>query len=163
MTSTIARAHVCLDCKRLPVQEQPKRVRAIVTKEGEPPRCHTHERERKAKVRDRSRELRWMKQYGITDEEYWELYRAQGEKCAFPRCRATGKRKLLAVDHDRALAVAVTEDHPLAHERDKGCRACIRGLLCGPHNYDLMGRFAVDLEDAIVYRDAPPARLVLAA
>jgi hypothetical protein len=48
--------------------------------------------------------------------------------------------------------------HPVAHDKDRACRWCVRGLLCGPHNFDLMGRFAVDLEDALAYRDNPPAQ-----
>lgn len=83
-----------------------------------------------------------QKTYGLSEGEYWKLYEAQGRKCAFPRCRATGKVRRLAVDHDH-----VTGE--------------VRGLLCGPHNFDLMGKFAGDLEDALAYRDSPPARRVL--
>jgi hypothetical protein len=42
--------------------------------------------------------------------------------------------------------------------RTAACRYCVRGLLCGPHNFDLMGKFLVDLDDAIRYRDNPPAQ-----
>jgi hypothetical protein len=34
----------------------------------------------------------------------------------------------------------------------------VRGLLCGPHNYELVGRYAGDLHDAIAYLQDPPAR-----
>lgn len=80
--------------------------------------------------------------YGLAPGDYARLLEAQGGTCAIPRCPATGKRKRLAVDHD--------------HETGE-----VRGLLCGPHNYDLLGRFAGDLEAALAYLAEPPARRVL--
>jgi hypothetical protein len=86
----------------------------------------------------RARRLR-AQDLRLSEGEYWRLYEAQGRKCAFPRCRATGKVKRLAVDHDH-----ITGE--------------VRGLLCGPHNFDLVGKFAADLRDALDYLADPPAR-----
>ena len=116
-------------------------------------RCATHRRVDVKATRVRRQAYLLDRRHDITEAEYQELYEAQGRKCAFPRCRATGKVKRLAVDHDHDMAEQVC-----GHERERSCRRCRRGLLCGPHNQDLMGRFAGDLEDAIAYRDNPPAR-----
>jgi hypothetical protein len=75
--------------------------------------------------------------YGLSDGEYAALLAYQGGTCAIPRCRANGSRKRLAVDHD--------------HETGE-----VRGLLCGPHNYELLGRFAGDLQDGLDYLADPP-------
>jgi hypothetical protein len=107
----------CVDC----VAEGITTARPIVT-EGKlakfsgpgKPRCVTHARERKKASRT-NRHARMVEQtYGITGEQYWALYEAQGGKCAI--CRwATGKTKRLAVDHD--------------HETGR-----VLGLLCGRCN-----------------------------
>jgi hypothetical protein len=142
----------CVDCRA--AENRPAVPRPIDPRSGpRKPRCATHYRAHKAAAKVRAHDTYVRKTYGLSEGEYWRLYEAQGRKCAFPRCRATGKVKRLAVDHDRDMAVNVC-----GHERDKGCRNCTRGLLCGPHNWDLMGKFAEDLEDAIAYRDNPPAR-----
>lgn len=62
------------------------------------PRCATHHRERK-KALKRAAHARWIeKTYGITSEQYWALYEAQGGHCYI--CQwATGASRLLAVDH----------------------------------------------------------------
>lgn len=84
-------------------------------------RCATHKRE----ARKATSEAAWAKnlllKYGLTVEEYWALYDAQGGVCAIcarskgkdREGRGTGKR--LAVDHD--------------HKTGK-----IRGLCCGKCN-----------------------------
>lgn len=80
--------------------------------------------------------------YGITADEYQSLYEFQGGRCAICRI-ASGKARRLAVDHDHSL---------------EG-RESVRGLLCGPCNFDLLGRHDKDsLERAIDYLDNPPAR-----
>ena len=142
----------CAVCAALPDDDRPSPPRPIVYGTTIPSRrCHTHREADKLAVRARAQAYKLGVRHDITEEEYQELYEAQGRKCWFPRCRATGKVKRLAVDHDRDMAVNVC-----GHEREKSCRQCRRGLLCGPHNQDLMGRFAGDLEDAIAYRDNPP-------
>lgn len=54
------------------------------------------------------------KRYGITREDYWDLYSFQGGLCYICR-RATGKTRRLTVDHDHATGL-------------------VRGLLCRPCN-----------------------------
>lgn len=87
------------------------------------PRCSTHHRE-KQRAQRMSRAVRHVETtYGLTAEEYDELYRFQGGRCAICR-RATGASKRLAVDHDHVLA----RQH--GHPEGKGCGSCCRGLLC---------------------------------
>jgi hypothetical protein len=153
----------CLDCAALPtlhqaIAEAADRDHLAGGKDWRPssprpiapgssprrPRCATHLRAHKRAVKARNHATRVQRVYGLADGEYDRLYAAQGGTCAFPRCRATGKVKRLAVDHD--------------HETGE-----VRGLLCGPHNYQLVGKFAGDLEDAIAYLADPPARATLGA
>jgi Recombination endonuclease VII len=64
-----------------------------------------------------------LRRYGITREDYWDLYRAQGGHCAI--ClRATGKSKRLTVDHDHKTGL-------------------VRGLLCATCN-TILGHFRDD-------------------
>lgn len=118
------------------------------------PRCATCHREELKARRARAADRHIERNFGMTPEQYDELYRAQGGRCYICR-RATGKRKRLAVDHDHALAAL--HGHPI----DKGCPLCWRGLACGPCNQNVLGalgggpetyeRIAADLRD-------PPAR-----
>jgi hypothetical protein len=39
----------------------------------------------------------------------------------------------------------------------------VRGLLCGPHNYQLLGKFAGDLQAGLDYLADPPAARMRAA
>lgn len=121
-------------------------------------RCATHRREDVKAAKARAHDTSTQRTYGVPAGWYAEQYRRQGGKCALPRCRATGKTRRLAVDHDRAKAVTSGPGHPEAHAVDRACRYCVRGLLCFPHNFDLLGRFAVDLQDGLDYLAAPPAQ-----
>jgi Recombination endonuclease VII len=117
------------------------------------PLCVTHNRARKKRNRARSHELRTEKTYGITGAEYAEIKLFQGGKCAICQ-RATGATKNLAVDHQH-------HKDGCDHVPDVGCRACVRGLLCGPCNQTI-GAWDVDaLVRAIVYLRNPPAQVVL--
>jgi hypothetical protein len=160
----------CAVCAALPLlHDQPKGYagplrpstpRPVVYGKTRPSRrCHTHrEADRKAQ-KARAHDTGVQRTFGVPEGWYAAQLARQGGKCAFPRCRAIGKARRLAVDHDRQLAVqAIPGRHPVAHDKDRACRYCVRGLLCGPHNFDLMGKFLVDLEDAIRYRDNPPAQ-----
>ncbi|GAB4584441.1 hypothetical protein Ntsu_22730 [Nocardia sp. IFM 10818] len=103
---------VCVDC----VKEE------ITTKRKAPhpgPRCATHHRKKRTIRRDYSHEKHIGETYGITKEEYWAIYEAQGRKCAICR-RATGVRKKLSVDHDHATGM-------------------VRGLLCTMCNRNVLG------------------------
>lgn len=79
-----------------------------------------------------------MKVYDLEPGEYEELLAFQGGTCAIPSCRARGVARRLAVDHDHATGAT-------------------RGLLCGPHNYQLLGVFANDLQAGLDYLANPPA------
>jgi hypothetical protein len=162
----------CVDCAALPWPMPldpeyddgpigPTRPKTPRKTDGAPPtpRCHTHKRAHQKAQKARAHDTGVQRTFGVPEGWYAAQLARQGGKCAFPKCRATGKARRLAVDHDRKLAVqAIPGRHPVAHDKDRACRYCVRGLLCGPHNFDLMGRFAVDLEDAIAYRDNPPAQ-----
>lgn len=119
------------------------------------PRCTTHDRAVKLRRKVVRQGDQILAGFGITSEEYWEIYRLQGGKCAWCR-RATGTgRKRLAVDHDHAC--------PVGHDPKKGCRLCVRGLLCSTCN-----KFIGWLRDSvnaimrgIHYLSNPPAAQVL--
>lgn len=147
--------HVCIDCQK----EPPRTVRKIWTPPGRPPRCGIHGRAKRDRDRTISHDRRIEAFAGITAAEYWSLYEHQGGTCAIPRCNATGKTKRLAVDHDHVKAAAECTHHP----RKAACRNCIRGLLCGPHNYELIGKYEVDLQDALNYLQHAPAPYILGA
>ncbi|AFF28362.1 EndoVII [Mycobacterium phage RhynO] len=123
----------CIDCT----------AEGITTKRKAPhpgPRCVTHHRAVRAKRKSLSQEQRWMQVYGITAEQYWEIYEEQGGLCYICR-RANGKRKRLSVDHDHATGI-------------------VRGLLCTACNRNVLGHLRDDpeaFERAIDYLDRPPA------
>ena len=155
----------CAKCAALPerpdyvsgrdgVDFRPRTPRPVVYGKTKPSRrCATHRREDLADARTRRSDAHVLRTKGLTAEQYNALYEAQGRKCALPRCRATGKTKRLAVDHDRDMAVNVC-----GHDRDTACEGCVRGLVCGPHNYELLGKYAGDLRDALAYIADPPWR-----
>lgn len=85
-----------------------------------------------------------MKVYGITTEEYWAIYKAQGGVCYMCR-RAKGLTKPLCVDHDHVTGA-------------------VRGLLCNPCNGDVLGHARDEIEffeRAIEYLKDPPAIRVI--
>lgn len=128
------KAHVCVDCKVM--DPPPKTIRKT---QGGPrsQRCQEHRRAHAKRTKDARHNTYVQKVYGLSDGEYQKLLDFQGGTCAIPRCRASGRRKRLAVDHDH----------------DTGTP---RGLLCGPHNYQLLGVFAGDLQAGLDYLADPP-------
>lgn len=105
------------------------------------PRCHSHNRAKKTQRKNVTREQRWEQIYGITAEEYWEIYELQGGVCYIcQRAKGTGKRAL-SVDHCHRTGV-------------------VRGLLCLPCNRNILGHARDDIdffERAIEYLNSPPA------
>lgn len=104
------------------------------------PRCASCHRDVKAARKAASHELYVLKTYGLKAGEYQTLYEAQNSAC-YICCRATGKTKKLAVDHDHATGY-------------------VRGLLCGPCN-KILGHFRDDPEVAervFWYLRNPPAQ-----
>ena len=111
------------------------------------PRCATHHRAVLKARRAAAHEQRVQKIYGLAPGRYAALYAAQGGRCAICR-RATGKAKKLAVDHDHRCCPG-----PVS------CGRCVRGLLCGPCNRDVIGRLDLDgLSRAYWYLVNPPAQ-----
>lgn len=132
-----ARRKPCIDCAD----------EGITTKRKAPhpgPRCATHHR---AKRRARSN-VTWAQRiwetYGITEDEYWEIYEHQEGFCYICR-RANGRRKRLSVDHCHATGM-------------------VRGLLCTGCNRNVLGHLRDEpeaLERAADYLRKPPAVQVL--
>lgn len=105
-------------------------------------RCYTHYHADKKRKSSRSHELRTQSVYGITGQDYKNLYAAQGGKCAICR-KAKGRARRLAVDHEHKSGL-------------------VRGLLCSPCNYGLIGRYDIEaLKRAIEYLERPPAVKVI--
>ncbi|QXN73032.1 endonuclease VII [Mycobacterium phage Phillis] len=135
----------CKDC----IAEGITNVRKPATTRGGKPvpgkRCVTHHRARRQTTRDAAWERRLMDTYGITAEEYWEIYEFQGGCCYICR-RATGKgRKKLSVDHCHTTGF-------------------VRGLLCGPCNRDVLGHLRDEPEAFLRgynYLSSPPAIAVI--
>jgi len=102
----------------------------------------------KREQRARAHEGRVIKTYGLRPGEYQLLLDAQGGKCPVKGCRANGRTKFLAVEHDHKLGFT---------------RLAVRGLMCSMHN-NWIGRAGDDPEvfDSIAaYLRNPPAREVL--
>lgn len=133
---------VCKDC----IAEGVTRYRppAVIDRRGTlapGKRCTTHHRARRNAVRSNAHGRRIEKEFGITAEQYWALYAAQGGRCYICRV-ASGKRKKLAVDHDHETGL-------------------VRGLLCGPDNV-MIGRLRMlGLVNALNYLNNPPAFAVI--
>lgn len=95
-----------------------------------------------------------VRDFGMKPGQYMQLYEAQGGKCWICRV-ATGKTKRLAPDHDHNCIAG--------HPRDKACKLCLRGLLCGPCNFMVIGRLdPAGLQRAYWYLLDPPAPRLLA-
>lgn len=84
-------------------------------------RCFRCQKIAERKQRQSSHERHINLTYGITGAEYKQLLGYQAGKCAIC-CRATGRSRRLAVDHDHSCK----EGHPPKY----GCPECVRGLLC---------------------------------
>lgn len=108
------------------------------------PRCATHHRARRRQTSEGAWAKRIEETYGITAEEYWEIYKAQGGRCYICQ-RATGAAKRLSVDHDHANGL-------------------VRGLLCTRCNKHTLGNARDEIEyfeRAIAYLQSPPAQQVI--
>lgn len=128
---------VCKDCLSLGITTRRK-----ATYPG--PRCASHYREYKALTRERNHAKHIAKTYGLTPDEYLEIYKLQGGKCYICQ-RATGARRRLAVDHDHSTGF-------------------VRGLLCKSCNRYVLGHLRDDTEAmqrAIDYINNPPAFRVI--
>lgn len=137
--------HECVDCAALPIDDRPPRPRPATYGGPRSRRCASHWRDALKGKKKRAHDSRVVKTYGLEPGEYEELLAFQGGTCAISSCPARGVVKRLAVDHDHQTGEA-------------------RGLLCGPHNYQLLGVFAGDLQAGLDYlKDPPMARMRRAA
>lgn len=118
------------------------------------PRCLEHWR---AQKRERARVVhakRVEETYGITGDEYWAIYEAQGGCCAVCGV-AKGYSRMLAVDHEH-------NKPGCSHDPKSGCRRCVRCLACTTCNKVVLGRYDVAaLQRAITVLTDPPAQRVL--
>lgn len=120
--------HDCIDCKVEVADTSSRRApRKIVTTDGEPKRCASHQREFVLRGKKQARARSIERTYGISAEEAHDLYLFQQGRCWLCQ-KATGATKALAVDHD--------------HATDE-----VRGRLCGPCN-QFIGRLGDDPEAA---------------
>jgi hypothetical protein len=109
-------------------------------------------RESKQKTHDRN-----IESEDFTAADYWQLYEMQDGHCAVYTCRAQGKSKFLAVEHDHKCE--------MGHDPSRWCRVCVRGLTCSMHN-EWIGRTGDNPEifDSLAnYLRNPPARETLMA
>lgn len=88
--------------------------------------------------------------YGIGEREYRALYRAQGGCCYVCR-KATGKTRILAVDHD----------HVTGEVRGLVCSGSLTAMTCN-RLIAIFSRAAL-LRAVLMLTDPPPAREVLVA
>ncbi len=145
---------ICIDC----IAEGVTTRRPVADRNGKPyggprsPRCASHKRARKRASSSASHGRYVLQTYGITGEQYWALYEAQGGRCYICQ-RATGRAKRLAVDHDHACCPEIP-----------ACGRCVRGLCCKSCNRDVLGH----LRDSIAafrrgaeYLANPPAWAVI--
>jgi hypothetical protein len=117
-----ARAAACVDC--LAEGREPKKCRPVDPKQPGR-RCVTHGRAFRKRAKLAAHGARIESGYGITADEYWALYHAQGGRCA--GCgKGKGISKRLAVDHDHTCK--------RGHLPNIGCRYCVRALLCSTCN-----------------------------
>ena len=106
------------------------------------PRCYTHHRAKRRADAHRAHARRVENTYGISGDDYGRLHAPQGGRCAICQ-RATGKPRRLAVDHN--------------HQTGQ-----VRGLLCSPCNFELLGRYdQAALQRALDYLTDPPAPHIL--
>lgn len=123
------------------------------------PRCATCHRAFKRASRDRGRDNRASRVYGVPPGAYAALRDAQGGVCAGcgPRTGRNGTgRKRMAIDHEH-------NRRGCTHPPEIGCPQCVRGLLCSTCN-QAIGDFRDDpltLLRLALYLLNPPARAVL--
>jgi hypothetical protein len=141
--------HVCVDCLALSPGSRPPRPRPT---NGKPraPRCATHEKGEKKRVKAANQARYREKTYGLTAEDHAALLEYQGGRCAICQV-ARGVVKALAVDHDHACCPG-----PIS------CGKCVRGLCCGQCNQIILGRYppeALLRAAAYLAGDNPATRL----
>lgn len=111
--------------------------------------CQAHYRQ--APPEDGYAEKNLKRKYGITAAERDALIEAQDGRCAICGKRAP-EGKVLNVDHD----------HSHCGGPRKGCRHCVRGMLCNGCNTQMRWLHETGLADsAAEYLENPPAHAVI--
>jgi hypothetical protein len=142
------KTHRCIDC----IADPPATVRPIVDGGGpRSQRCATHARAALKRRRVLAARTRARARSGLTDEELDELHAFQDGRCPCGR----PFRKQPCRDHCHYKARE--HDHP----EDRGCRDCMRGLLCGLCNQFIDKYSAAGLRALADYRDNPPWQRLL--
>jgi hypothetical protein len=88
-------------------------------------RCFRCQKIAERKASESKHDSHIQRHFGISRIWYKALMAFQGGRCAIC-CRATGRTKRLAVDHNHSCKAG--------HAKDVGCPECIRGLLCSTCN-----------------------------
>lgn len=97
-----------------------------------------------ASKKDKARDVRLRRLYGISAAQWSEMYRLQGGCCKI--CGCPGKSGPSTKTHRRLYV-----DHVHANKKKKVVGGRVRGLLCFRCNHRLLGR---GLEDAPLHRAA---------
>ena len=170
--------HPCKRCAELPPARPGDRTRGHrVGAHSRPPvprpikargYCASHLRDVIAEERQRGRDRRREKTYGLTPERFRELVAAQGGACAcgltHARSRtrdssAAGAAMALAVDHDhdrQAECVRLGRHGP-----ETACEHCVRGAAGRRCNREIIGRFtSTQLRNLADYMDTPTAQRI---
>lgn len=149
-----APVHRCVDCRKLPTDQQPPKPRPIVDGCGpRSERCASHHRAKRAAARERISAAGARKRSGLDDTTLAQLWELQGGRCP---CGNRPSRRRPDADHDHALARL--HDHP----EDRACEACMRGLLCRRCNREVIGRLdAAALRRLADYLEDPPMAQLL--
>lgn len=139
----------CMECKKLPKPEQPATPRPIDPRSGPRSlRCHTHLEAMLKRQRMASSAGHQRRTYELETAEYSQLREAQHGVCP------CGNRiKHTDHDHERARRLC-------AHDPKKGCKRCVRGLMCHNCNSYILGRGYDErrLLAIVAYLRNPPAR-----
>lgn len=117
--------------------------------------CATHNRLRRKKSNQQSRNSHLVRTYSITEADYEEVLASQGGVCFIcgPITGRNGTSKKLSVDHDHKCC-----------NGPKSCGRCVRAVLCTNCNRYILGHLRDDVEAlkrAIEVIETHPAQKVL--
>ena len=165
--------HPCKRCRALPTLGELEAIRpgmgADLESRPDVPRpikargyCASHLRDVIAEERQRGRDRRREKTYGLTPERFRELVAAQGGGCACGLTHSRSRRKGVPV-----LALATDHDHDRQaecvrlgrHGPETACEHCVRGAAGRRCNTEIIGRFtSAQLRNLADYMDNPTAQ-----
>lgn len=117
--------------------------------------CATHNRLRRKKTKQQSRDSYLKRTYNISEDEYNEVLESQGGTCFIcgPITGRNGTAKKLSVDHDHKCC-----------NGSRSCGECVRAILCTNCNRYILGHVRDDvdaLKRAIQVIEEHPAQKVL--